>query len=172
MRPAGLADRAGRPLYQAAAERARPPPRARPAQAHTLGMVDAHGLHHCVLEAARDLRAARARYAFEPVDWPLLVRQLNADVGAANRFLPDNLQAPFACHPRARPALWPALGSQCMNRTVSSACPAGVHLWWLAAFVRAHPQPPSSCTAARLLCNLPATEQQSAALPNPNPTPR
>ncbi len=54
--------------------------------------MDASGLHHCVLEAARDLRCARARYAFEPVDWLLLVRQLNADIAAANRFLPDNLQ--------------------------------------------------------------------------------
>lgn len=64
-----------------------------PAQAYTLGLVDACGLHHCLLEAARDLRCARARYAFEPVDWALLVRQLNADIDAANRFLPDDLQA-------------------------------------------------------------------------------
>ena len=62
-------------------------------QAYTLGLVDACGLHHCVLEAARDLRCARARYAFAPVDWALLVRQLNADIHAANRFLPDDLQA-------------------------------------------------------------------------------
>ena len=55
--------------------------------------MDACGLHHCLLEAARDLRCARARYAFEPVDWALLVRQLNADIDAANRFLPDDLQA-------------------------------------------------------------------------------
>ncbi|KAK9825469.1 hypothetical protein WJX81_006378 [Elliptochloris bilobata] len=61
-------------------------------EAYTLGLVDARGLHHCVLEAARDLRCARARYAFEPVDWMLLVRQLNADIDAANRFLPDDLQ--------------------------------------------------------------------------------
>ena len=68
-----------------------------PAQAYTLGLVDACGLHHCLLEAARDLRCARARYAFELVDWALLVRQLNADIDAANRFLPDDLQASMSC---------------------------------------------------------------------------
>jgi hypothetical protein len=122
---AGLADRAGRPPCQAAAGQACSPLRARPAQAHTLGMVDAHGLHHCVLEAARDLRAARALYAFEPVDWPLLVRQLNADVGAANRFLPDNLQArptPPSC-----PASAPAPSVRAGSPLACSA--AGLHSW-------------------------------------------
>lgn len=61
-------------------------------QAHTLGLMDAEGLQHVVLEAAQDLRRARARYAFDPVDWAKCVRQLNKDIRAANDFLPDNLQ--------------------------------------------------------------------------------
>ena len=72
-------------------------------QAHTLGLIDATGLQHVVLEAAQDLRRARARYAFEPVDWAACVRQLNKDIGAANDFLPDNLQAragPLVFHAR------------------------------------------------------------------------
>ena len=63
------------------------------AQAHTLGLMDAEGLQHVVLEAAQDLRRARARYAFDVVDWAKCVRQLNKDIRAANEFLPDNLQA-------------------------------------------------------------------------------
>ncbi|BDA41955.1 hypothetical protein COCOBI_02-7530 [Coccomyxa sp. Obi] len=61
-------------------------------QAHTLGLMDAEGLQHVVLEAAQDLRRARARYAFDAVDWAKCVRQLNKDIRAANDFLPDNLQ--------------------------------------------------------------------------------
>jgi hypothetical protein len=62
------------------------------AQAHTLGLMDAEGLQHVMLEAAQDLRRARARYAFDVVDWVKCVRQLNKDIRAANEFLPDNLQ--------------------------------------------------------------------------------
>ncbi|KAK9909002.1 hypothetical protein WJX75_005921 [Coccomyxa subellipsoidea] len=61
-------------------------------QAHTLGLMDAEGLQHVMLEAAQDLRRARARYAFDVVDWVKCVRQLNKDIRAANEFLPDNLQ--------------------------------------------------------------------------------
>lgn len=61
-------------------------------QAHTLGLIDAEGLQHVVLEAAEDLRRVRARYALENVDWAKNVRQLNKDIKAANDFLPENMQ--------------------------------------------------------------------------------
>jgi len=68
-------------------------------QAHTMGLMDAEGLQRVVLEAAQDLRRARARYAFDNVDWAKCVRQLNKDIRAANDFLPDNLQVPASAHP-------------------------------------------------------------------------
>lgn len=44
------------------------------------------------MEAATDLRRARARYAIDSVDWAKCVRQLNKDIKAANAFLSDELK--------------------------------------------------------------------------------
>ena len=57
-----------------------------------MGLVDETGLQHVCMEAALDLRRARARYAIDNVDWVKCVRQLNKDIKAANAFLSDELK--------------------------------------------------------------------------------
>ena len=44
------------------------------------------------MEAATDLRRARARYAIDNVDWAKCVRQLNKDIKTANQVLSDELK--------------------------------------------------------------------------------
>ena len=67
-------------------------------QAFTMGLIDETGLQHVCMEAALDLRRARARYAIDNVDWAKCVRQLNKDIKAANDFLSDELKvAPSLC---------------------------------------------------------------------------
>ena len=61
-------------------------------QAYTLGLLDATGLQHVCMEAATDLRRARARYAIDNVDWAKCVRQLNKDIKTANQVLSDELK--------------------------------------------------------------------------------
>jgi hypothetical protein len=62
-------------------------------QAHTLGLIDAAGLRRVALEAAWGFASARAAHAFAVgVDWARVARQLNADIRAANVFLPSELQ--------------------------------------------------------------------------------
>lgn len=63
-----------------------------PLQAYTLGLLDATGLQHVCMEAATDLRRARARYAIDNVDWAKCVRQLNKDIKTANQILADELK--------------------------------------------------------------------------------
>ena len=57
-----------------------------------MGLVDETGLQHVCMEAALDLRRARARYAIDNVDWAKCVGQLNKDIKAANAFLSDELK--------------------------------------------------------------------------------
>ena len=61
-------------------------------QAYTLGLIEEEGLQQVALEAVTGLRRARARHAFENVDWQRIIRQLNKDLRAANAILPDHLQ--------------------------------------------------------------------------------
>ena len=61
-------------------------------QAYTLGLLDATGVQHVCMEAATDLRRARARYAIDNVDWAKCVRQLNKDIKTANQVLTDELK--------------------------------------------------------------------------------
>ena len=58
-----------------------------------MGLIDETGLQHVCMEAALDLRRARARYAIDNVDWAKCVRQLNKDIKTANAFLSDELKA-------------------------------------------------------------------------------
>ncbi len=57
-----------------------------------MGLIDETGLQHVCMEAALDLRRARARYAIDNVDWAKCVRQLNKDIQTANAFLSDELK--------------------------------------------------------------------------------
>jgi len=62
-------------------------------QAHTLGLMDAGGLRRVALEAAWGFASARAAHAFAVgIDWAGVARQLNADIRAANQFLPSDAQ--------------------------------------------------------------------------------
>ena len=62
-------------------------------QAHTLGLMDAAGLRRVALEAAWGFASSRAAHAFAVgVDWSRVARQLNADIRAANQFLPSDAQ--------------------------------------------------------------------------------
>ena len=60
-------------------------------QAYTMRLIDETGLQHVCMEAALDLRRARARYAIDNVDWARCVKQLNKDIQTANAFLSDEL---------------------------------------------------------------------------------
>lgn len=60
-------------------------------QAYTMRLIDETGLQHVCMEAALDLRRARARYAIDNVDWARCVKQLNKDIQAANAFLSNEL---------------------------------------------------------------------------------
>ena len=60
-------------------------------QAYTMRLIDETGLQHVCMEAALDLRRARARYAIDNVDWAICVKQLNKDIQAANAFPSDEL---------------------------------------------------------------------------------
>ena len=86
-----------------------------------MGLIDETGLQHVCMEAALDLRRARARYAIDNVDWAKCVRQLNKDIKAANDFLSDELKvAPSLCVQGALSQDWcPYLMSNC-----ASALPA------------------------------------------------
>ena len=57
-----------------------------------MGLIDETGLQNVCMEAALDLRRARARYAIDNVDWAKCVRQLNKDIQTANAFLSDELK--------------------------------------------------------------------------------
>ena len=81
-------------------------------QAYTLGFMEEAGLQIVALEAVTALRQARARFAFEGVDWGRTIRQLNRDLRAANAVLPEELQISLIAIPAA---------SSSVSRYVSTA---------------------------------------------------